>query len=67
MKYKGFDKILCEEINVLNFTRVIGKDEKDRVIKLVYSLEEDGYYWLHGDERKEVKNEDNLEKLTKLY
>ena len=63
IKMKQLDKLICEEVNVLEFIREIGQDGKGKIIKIVYSLKEDNYYWLHGEERKEVKNIDKVMKL----
>ena len=58
-----FADMVCDEINVHNFSIDFGKDENDKQIKLNYNRDNAEWYWLHGTERKEVKDKQNIAKI----
>lgn len=61
-EHKQLDNILCEEVNVKQLQRDIGKTEKGD-LALVYIKDVNEYKWLLGEGFVECKN---LEAISKL-
>lgn len=57
--YSQLLDIILDELNVKQVRLVNGVDENGKVVALVY---DGSWYWLHGEEKKEVKNRDIIKK-----
>ncbi len=57
-----FAREICEEVNVHNFAIDCGISEKGN-IKLNYNRDNNEWYWLVGEERREIKDLDNVAKI----
>lgn len=61
-KASFFAEIICDETNIKNFAIECGKSENG-LIRLNYNQESKEWYWLIGDERKEIKDMSIVDKI----
>jgi len=62
-KASYFADLICDEVNVKDFSIDCGKDKQGNVIKLNYNQKSKEWYWLKGQERKEVKDKNIIDRI----
>lgn len=65
MNSEDFMDIIREELNIKNFSIIVGKDENGSEIKLVSSNDE--IFWMHGGIKKPIKNKERAMKIFNSF